>query len=52
MVISREQLLDRAWGSRFLSPKTVDVHVGSLRHKLGDAVRIEAVRGLGYRLTG
>ena len=52
VVISREQLLDRAWGSRFLSPKTVDVHVGSLRHKLGEAVRIEAVRGLGYRLTG
>jgi DNA-binding response OmpR family regulator len=50
--ISRDKLLDIAWGSRFLSPKTVDVHVASLRRKLGDAVRIEAVRGVGYRLTG
>ena len=49
--ISREKLLDLAWGSRFLSPKTVDVHVASLRRKLGDAVQIEAVRGVGYRLT-
>jgi DNA-binding response OmpR family regulator len=50
-VLSRAKLLDRAWGTRFVSPKTVDVHVGSLRRKLGDAARIEAVRGLGYRLT-
>jgi DNA-binding response OmpR family regulator len=52
VAISREKLLDLAWGSRFLSPKTVDVHVASLRRKLGDAVQIEAVRGVGYRLTG
>jgi DNA-binding response OmpR family regulator len=50
-VLSRDKLLDRAWGTRFVSPKTVDVHVGSLRRKLRDAARIEAVRGLGYRLT-
>jgi DNA-binding response OmpR family regulator len=50
-VLSRDKLLDRAWGTRFVSPKTVDVHVGSLRRKLGDAAGIEAVRGLGYRLT-
>ena len=50
-VLSRSQLLDRAWGTRFVSPKTVDVHVGSLRRKLGDTVRIDAVRGLGYRLS-
>jgi DNA-binding response OmpR family regulator len=50
-VLSRDALLDRVWGSRFLSPKTVDVHVASLRRKLGDAVRIDAVRGVGFRLT-
>ncbi len=50
-VLSRQQLLDRAWETRYVSPKTVDVHVGSLRRKLGDAASIEAVRGLGYRLT-
>ena len=50
-VFSRDKLLDRAWGTRFVSAKTVDVHVASLRRKLRGAVRIEAVRGLGYRLT-
>jgi DNA-binding response OmpR family regulator len=51
VVFSRAKLLDRVWGTRFVSPKTVDVHVGSLRRKLGEAATIEAVRGLGYRLT-
>ena len=50
-VLSRETLLDRAWGTRFLSPKTVDVHIGSLRRKLAGTVRIEALRGVGYRLS-
>lgn len=47
---SREELLQLAWGSTFLSEKTVDVHVAALRRKLGDAVRIDALRGVGYRL--
>ncbi|HEX5557757.1 MAG TPA: response regulator transcription factor [Gaiellales bacterium] len=50
-VYSRETLLDRAWGTRFLSTKTVDVHIGSLRRKLAEAVRVEALRGVGYRLS-
>jgi DNA-binding response OmpR family regulator len=50
--LTREQLLQDAWGSTFLLPKTVDVHVASLRRKLGDAIRITALRGVGYRLEG
>jgi DNA-binding response OmpR family regulator len=47
---TREQLLDQVWGSRFVSEKTVDVHIVGLRQKLGDAVRIATLRGIGYRL--
>ncbi len=49
-VFTRDQLLDEAWGSRFVSEKTVDVHINGLRRKLGGAVRISALRGVGYRL--
>ncbi len=49
-VLTRQQLLEAAWGTTFLSPKTVDVHIAALRKKLGDAVRITALRGVGYRL--
>jgi DNA-binding response OmpR family regulator len=47
---TRDQLLDAAWGSRYVSEKTVDVHVAGLRRKLGDALRISTLRGVGYRL--
>jgi DNA-binding response OmpR family regulator len=49
-VLSREQLLSHAWGY-FFEPNTnvVDVHISSLRKKLGSDV-IESVRGVGYRL--
>jgi DNA-binding response OmpR family regulator len=50
--LSREQLLGEAWGTTFISAKTVDVHVASLRKKLGGAVQITALRGVGYRLDG
>jgi two-component system, OmpR family, response regulator ResD len=49
-VCTRDQLLDAAWGSRYVSEKTVDVHVAGLRRKLGDALRISTLRGVGYRL--
>jgi DNA-binding response OmpR family regulator len=48
--LTRDQLLDAAWGTSFVSSKTVDVHVSSLRHKLGDALQIRSLRGVGYRL--
>lgn len=47
---TREQLLELVWGSPFISPKTVDVHISSLRRKLRTAVTITSLRGVGYRL--
>lgn len=49
-VCTRDQLLDAAWGSRYVSEKTVDVHIAGLRRKFGDALRISTLRGIGYRL--
>jgi len=47
---TRDQLLDEVWGSRFVSEKTIDVHIVSLRRKFGNALRISTLRGVGYRL--
>ena len=49
-VLSRFQLLEAAWGTTYLTEKTVDVHLNKLRAKLGDAVTVTALRGVGYRL--
>jgi DNA-binding response OmpR family regulator len=50
-VVSRDRLLERVWGyERQIETRSVDVHVGRLRSKLGEAGRqIETVVGLGYR---
>jgi DNA-binding response OmpR family regulator len=50
-VLSRDRLLERVWGyDRLVETRSVDVHVGRLRGKLGAAGRqIETVVGLGYR---
>jgi len=50
-VVSRDRLLERVWGyDRLVETRSVDVHVGRLRGKLGTAGRqIETVVGLGYR---
>ena len=50
-VLSRDRLLERVWGyERFIETRSVDVHVGRLRAKLGAAgQQIETVVGLGYR---
>jgi DNA-binding response OmpR family regulator len=52
-VISRDRLLERVWGfDRPIETRSVDVHVGRLRAKLGAAGKqIETVIGLGYRFT-
>jgi len=52
-VLSRDRLLERVWGyDRFIETRSVDVHVGRLRAKLGAAGRqIETVIGLGYRFN-
>ena len=47
---SRQGLIDRLWrGDKLVEAKIVDVYVGSVRRKLGEAV-IETVRGAGYRM--
>jgi DNA-binding response OmpR family regulator len=52
-VISRDRLLERVWGvDRQVETRSVDVHVGRLRGKLGSAARqIETVIGMGYRFV-
>lgn len=52
-VLSRDRLLERVWGfDRQVETRSVDVHVGRLRGKLGHAGRqIETVIGMGYRFV-
>jgi DNA-binding response OmpR family regulator len=52
-VLSRDRLLERVWGyDRLVETRSVDVHVGRLRGKLGPVGRqIETVIGLGYRFV-
>lgn len=51
-VVSRQRILREVWDTEWFGPtKTVDVHVASLRKKLGDPAWIETVRGIGLRLV-
>ena len=51
LALSRRQLLDGAWGADWYGDeRTVDVHVRQLRKKLGDALPLATVWGVGYRL--
>ena len=48
---TRAEILDQVWDPNWYGPtKTLDVHVASLRKKLGDPGWIETVRGVGFRL--
>lgn len=50
-VLTREALLQRVWGLDAAAPTTVlDTYVSYLRRKLGDAVTIRTIRGVGYQL--
>jgi two-component system response regulator RegX3 len=50
-LMSREQIMEAVWDANWFGPtKTLDVHVAALRRKLAEAVTIEAVRGVGFRL--
>jgi DNA-binding response OmpR family regulator len=53
IVLSRDQLLNLAWGYDYLgNTRTVDVHIGHLRKKLtGSQVKIETVTKVGYKLV-
>ncbi len=50
-VVSRQRLLEEVWDTHWYGhTKTIDVHVASLRRKLGDPAWVETVRGVGFRL--
>ena len=53
VVLSRDQILTKIWDYNYSGEtRTVDVHIRTLRQKLGDAgALIETVRGEGYRLA-
>lgn len=49
-VVTREQLMDEVWDENWFGPtKTLDVHVSTLRRKLGTYAHITTLRGRGYR---
>ena len=52
VLLSRQQILDKIWDidGNFVEDNTLTVYVKRLREKLGDAVKIETVRGMGYRV--
>ena len=52
MAFSREQLLQTVWNTEYaVETRTVDMHIRTLRQKLGEYGRyIETIRGVGYRL--
>ena len=51
LVLTRRQLLDGVWGPGWYGDeRTVDVHVRQLRKKLGEALPLSTVWGVGYRL--
>jgi two-component system, OmpR family, response regulator RegX3 len=51
-VVSRAEILQEVWQTTWYgSAKTIDVHVATLRKKLGDPSWIETVRGVGLRLN-
>ena len=54
IVLTRDEILTKVWGYEFDGEsRTVDVHIRTLRAKLGDAGKcIETVRGLGYKIGG
>jgi len=51
IVIRRDQLIEEVWDEHWWGPtKTLDVHIASLRKKLGDPAWIATIRSVGYRL--
>jgi DNA-binding response OmpR family regulator len=51
-VVERETLMKETFGyGNYLYDRTIDTHVKNLRKKLGEAVVVETVRGIGYRIS-
>lgn len=55
-VLTRDAMLDEAWGDAIVSPRTIDPHIVHLRQKLEDDPanprHIVSVRGVGYKFNG
>ncbi len=52
VVFRREQIISEVWRTAWEGTgRTLEVHVASLRAKLGNPAMIETVRGVGYRLV-
>jgi two-component system, OmpR family, response regulator RegX3 len=50
-VVTRQALLEEVWAPHWYGPsRTIDVHVASVRKKLGDPRWVETVRGVGFRV--
>lgn len=51
-LLTRQQILDKIWDAdgNFVEDNTLTVYVKRLREKLGEAIHIETVRGMGYRV--
>ena len=54
IVLTRDKLLEEVWGYEYKGEtRTLDVHIRTLRRKLGEAgAVIETVRGVGYKIGG
>lgn len=52
ILLTRQQILDKIWDAdgNFVEDNTLTVYVKRLREKLGEAIHIETVRGMGYRV--
>ena len=50
IVMTRDVIMDRVWGTEFEGEsRTVDMHIKTLRHKLGESgSRIKTIRNVGY----
>jgi DNA-binding response OmpR family regulator len=55
-VLTRDAMLDEAWGDAIVSPRTIDPHIVHLRQKLendpANPVHILSIRGVGYKFNG
>ena len=51
-LLSRSQILDKIWDmdGNFVEDNTLTVYIKRIREKLGDAINIETIRGIGYRV--
>ena len=49
-VVSRDEILSSIWGNEELETRTIDMHIKSIRKKIGDEGVIETIYGLGYKV--